>query len=102
MDRWLLVILRCIPGVYSETYSNDWAKVNFDVGKVDTSLGYFGASAGVYLAEASMEQTYEVFGKKVTLTFGGNIGYGASLSFGKKTVIGASFGLGWVFSLEVI
>jgi len=53
-----------IPGVYSETYSNDWAKVNFDVGKADTSLGYFGASAGVYLAEASMEQTYKVFEKK--------------------------------------
>ena len=64
MDRWLLVILSDIPGVYSETYSNDWAKANFDVGKVDTSLGYLGASAGVYLAEASMEQTYKVFEKK--------------------------------------
>jgi len=89
-------------GIYSESYSLDWIKANFDAGKADASLGYFGASAGVYFAEFSLEQTYKIFGKEVTLSLGANAGYGASLSFGKKTTIGASYGLGWVFSLEVI
>ena len=56
---------------------------------------------GVYLTEVSLAQTYEFFGKEFTVSVGVNTGLGASLSFGKKTVIGATYGWGLVFSLEV-
>ena len=89
-------------GLYSTVGKvSENASINIDLAKASGSIGQFGASIGTYLAEVSMQQYYYIFGKKVTLSGGINYGLGASLSFGEKSVVGFTSGVGFIISLEV-
>ena len=89
-------------GLYSTVGKvSENASINIDLAKASGSIGQFGASIGTYLAEVSMQQYYYIFGKKVTLSGGVNYGLGASLSFGEKSVVGFTSGVGFIISLEV-
>ena len=87
---------------YNQSYETEGnISSDFDLLKVEGSIGYGGASAGMYLGEITASQKYNIFGKEITLSLGVNYGFGASLSFGKKSVFGFSAGWGWIISLEV-
>ena len=91
-------------GLYNEDAKlNSINEINIDVAKASASIGYGGASAGLYAAEVTTSNTaLNLFGHKIKLTFGVNFGIGGQMSLGKKSVFGYTLGVGFVFSFEVI
>ena len=90
-------------GLYDETVIiNDYNRINLDVMKASTTIGYTGFSAGIYLAELSGTYTINLFGREVEISAGVNYGWGASMNLGKKSVFGVSNGVGFIISIEVM
>ena len=90
-------------GVYTKNIKiNDYNFINIDVGKIETSIGYNGMSAGFQLGELSLKNNAaHIFNKRLSVTFSFNTGVGYEFSFGKKSSIGLSFLFGASLSIEV-
>ena len=61
----------------------------------------FGGGAGIYIPEHTLAQkNINIFGHEVKLSVSANLGAGAKLQIGKRSVIGLSFGPGLEFTAD--
>ena len=89
-------------GLYTQvSKENEYKGANFDVLKVDANITMFGGGAGVYILEHTWTQkNINIFGHEVKLSVSANVGAGAKLQLGKRSVIGLSFGPGFKFTAD--
>ena len=90
-------------GVYNEHHEfNNNLAIDIDLLQVPESIGYTSASVGIHLARISVSQEVDIFGKRVKVSVGADLGFGAGLEIGKKGLVHLSYGYGGKIGLEVI
>ena len=90
-------------GVYNEHHEfNNNLAIDIDLLQASESIGYTSASVGIHLARISVSQEVDIFGKRVKVSVGVDLGFGAGFEIGQKGLVHLSCGYGGKIGLEVI